>query len=98
MSTLAYYSVLGLMGLTLLFALLGIASFMASHSGGHPRNKYLSKIFGGTSYVLLALLGMFGSSIWVGQQLWLLGALSILFGAMGGLMVRQGLKERKAAR
>ncbi len=90
----ATYALLGLMGLTLIFALLAIAGFLSSHTGGSPKMKYWSKIHGGLAYITLSCAGLSSLMFLEGSRL-VPGVLSFLFGIMGILILRSGLRLRK---
>ncbi len=90
----ATYILLALMGLTLIFSLLALAGFLSSHTGGNPKMKYWSKIHAGLAYIMLSATGL-SSLMFLQSSRLLPGVLSVLFGIMGILIFRQGLKLRK---
>lgn len=94
MEQLIVYAILVLAAITLVTAMLGIASWAAMHYGGPEKNQYNSKIFAGIAYFTLGLNGLL-CSYFVTENHALTYILSWLFGIMGVFILRSGLRLRK---
>lgn len=90
----ATYILLTLMGLTLVFSLLALASFLSSQTGGNPRMKYWSKLHAGLAYIFLSTTGLTSLTYLTDSRV-LPGVLSVLFGIMGVFIFRSGLRLRR---
>lgn len=87
---------MALCAVVLVSALLGIASWISSLTGGHERTTYWSKIFAGIAYCGLGLSG-FLSLAYLDERQFLSGILSALFFLMGAWLLRTGMRLRSAA-
>ncbi len=93
------YTVLVLLvlsGITLVSAMLALASWFSSLTGGHPRTRYWSKLFAGVAYIALGLDGILASSFLADNQ-FCSYLLAWVFLIMGGLVFRSGVLLRKQA-
>jgi hypothetical protein len=96
MSDLPVYIMLGLMGLTLLFALLAIATRLSAMTGGNPRTAYWSNILAGITFLLLSTSGLICIP-YLEENKILVPVLSIGFGALGMYLLSTGIKTRREA-
>ena len=85
-----------LSGITLVSAMLGLASWFSSLTGGHPRTHYWSKLFAGVAYIALGVDGVLASAFLTDNQL---GSylLAWAFLVMGCFVLRSGFRLRKQA-
>src|SRR5207248_2492304 len=86
-----------LMALTLVFALLGLGSGYSAATGGQRRTQWWSKIFAGTAFLLLGLLGFLVTPYLTGNQHYYTPILAFLIALLGSILLRWGLKLRAAA-
>lgn len=85
-----------LSGVTLVSALLGLACWFSSLTGGHPRTVHWAKLFAGVSYICLGLDGTLASSFVTDNRL-ITYLLSWAFLIMGGFVFRSGWRLRRKA-
>jgi len=85
-----------LSGITLVSALLGLASWLSSLTGGEAKTFYWAKLFAGVSYVCLGLDGILASTFVTDNRL-MTYLLSWAFLIMGGFVFRSGWRLRKQA-
>ena len=97
MEHLIVYLMLGLGLVALLTALLAIATWLSSKSGGHPRTTYGWKLLGSVSYFALGADGLLATP-YLSHGNVLNGALSLLFIAIGVFLLRSGLKMQRQAK
>ncbi len=88
------YVLLILSAITLITAMLGLAAWMSSLTGGHPRTHHWAKLFAGVSYICLGLDGIVASSFVPDNRL-VTYLLSWAFLIMGGFVFRSGWRLRK---
>src|SRR5690349_20757982 len=83
-----------LSGITLITALLGLAAWMSSLTGGDAKTHHWAKLFAGISYIFLGLDGILASSFVTDNRM-VTYLLSWAFLIMGGFVFRSGWRLRK---
>jgi uncharacterized membrane protein YhaH (DUF805 family) len=84
-----------LMALTLVFALLGIATSFSTMTGGHRRTFWWSKIFAGLAFLMLGLLGFMSAPSLTGTQHYLTYVLAFGIATLGSILLRWGIGIRR---
>jgi len=83
-----------LSGIAFVTALLGLASWGSSLTGGDEKTKYWSKLFAGVSYIALGLDGIVAHAF-IDERRLLTYLLAWAFAIMGGFVFRSGWRLRK---
>jgi hypothetical protein len=87
-------ALLTLSAIALVTALLGLANWLSSLSGGDEKTMYLAKIFAGISYIALGLDGIVAHAF-VDEGRLMTYLLGWGFMIMGGFVLRSGWRLRK---
>ncbi|MDZ4833725.1 MAG: hypothetical protein SGJ27_08080 [Candidatus Melainabacteria bacterium] len=85
-----------LSGIALVTAMLGLATWGSSLTGGHPKTVCWAKLFAGVSWVAFGLDGILASAFISDNRLFTY-LISWAFLLMGGFVFRSGWRLRKAA-